>query len=207
MPFARAGATPERVARHVVATSWISLALVAAAAGFFALAGEAVVKRVLGSSYAGGTGAELGRLVVYLAPWMVASVAVTVAYPLLFVQGRARWLPALAVLALAPARRSLEWVLQRAFGLPGVAVGLGAITTLVLVAILRALRAVRRTAYGLAVAAAVCGGLALAVYGLPRLVVGPVPAAVVGLVAYVAVLAAWRPAGLRDAWAYVRALQ
>ena len=177
VPFARAGATPERVARHVVATSWISLALVAAAAGFFALAGEAVVKRVLGSSYAGGTGAELGRLVVYLAPWMVASVAVTVAYPLLFVQGRARWLPALALLALL-LHVLIEWVLQRAFGLPGVAVGLGAITTLVLVAILHALHAVRRTAYGLAVAAAVCGGLALAAYGLPRLVVGPAPAAV-----------------------------
>jgi O-antigen/teichoic acid export membrane protein len=206
VPFARAGATPERVARHVVATSWISLALVAAAAGFFALAGEAVVKRVLGSSYAGGTGAELGRLVVYLAPWMVASVAVTVAYPLLFVQGRARWLPALALLALL-LHVLIEWVLQRAFGLPGVAVGLGAITTLVLVAILHALHAVRRTAYGLAVAAAVCGGLALAAYGLPRLVVGPAPAAVIGLVAYVVALAAWRPVGLRDAWAYVRALQ
>jgi hypothetical protein len=206
VPFARAGATPDRVARHVVATSWISLALVAAAAGFFALAGEAVVQRVLGSSYAGGTGAELGRLVVYLAPWMVASVAVTVAYPLLFVQGRARWLPALAALALL-LHVLVEWVLQRAFGLPGVAVGLGAITTLVLLAILRALHAVRRTAYGLALAAVVCGGLALVVYGLPRLVVGPVPAAVVGLIAYVGVLAAWRPAGLRDAWAYVRALQ
>jgi hypothetical protein len=137
---------------------------------------------------------------------MVASVAVTVAYPLLFVQGRARWLPALAALALL-LHVFVEWVLQRAFGLPGVAVGLGAITAFVLYAILRALRAVRRTAYGLALAAVVCGGLALAVYGLPRLVVGPVPAAVVGLIAYVVVLAAWRPAGLRDAWAYVRALQ
>ena len=56
-------------------------------------------------------------------------------------------------------------------------------------------------------AAVVCGGLAARRLGLPRLVVGPVPAAVVGLIAYVAVLAAWRPAGLRDAWAYVRALQ
>jgi len=125
---------------------------------------------------------------------------------LLFVQGRARWLPALALLALL-LHVLIEWVLQRAFGLPGVAVGLGAITTLVLVAILHALHAVRRTAYGLAVAAAVCGGLALAAYGLPRLVVGPAPAAVIGLVAYVVALAAWRPVGLRDAWAYVRALQ
>ena len=43
----------------------------------FALAGEAVVRRVLGSSYGGSTGAELGRLVVYLVPWTVASVALT----------------------------------------------------------------------------------------------------------------------------------
>ena len=77
-------------------SSWLSLAVVAAAAGVFALAGETVVRRVLGSSYGGGTGAELGRLVVYLAPWMVASVALTVAYPLVFVRGRARWLPLLA---------------------------------------------------------------------------------------------------------------
>jgi O-antigen/teichoic acid export membrane protein len=206
VPFARAGATSDRVTRHVVAASWISLALVAAAAGFFALAGEAVVRRVLGASYAGGTGAELGRLVVYLAPWMVASVAVTVAYPLLFVQGRTRWLPGLAAAALA-FHVLLEWVLQSAFGLPGVAVGLGVTTALVLVAILHALRAVRRTAHGVALAAVVCGGLATAVYGLPRLVLDPLPAAVLGIVAYVAVLGVWRPRGLRDAWAYVRALQ
>jgi hypothetical protein len=206
VPFARAGATPGRVAHHVVAISWISLVLVAAAAGFFALAGGAVVQRVLGASYAGGTGAELGRLVVYLAPWMVASVAVTVSYPLIFVQGRARWLPALAAGALL-LHVLVEWALQRAFGLPGVAVGLGVTTAGVLVALLHALRAVRRTASGVALAAAVCGGLALAAYGLPRLVVGPLPAAVVGLAAYSAVIAAWRPAGLRDAWAYVRALQ
>ena len=30
----------------------------------------------------------------YLAPWMVASIALSVAFPLLFVRGRARWLPA-----------------------------------------------------------------------------------------------------------------
>jgi len=101
----------------------------------------------------------------------------------------------------------LEWILQRAFGLPGVAVGLGATTALVLLAILHALRAVRRTAQGVALAAVVCGGLAAAAYGLPRLVVDPLPAAFVGLAVYLAALAAWRPAGLRNAWAYMRALQ
>lgn len=206
VPFARAGSTPERVARHVVAVSWISLALVAAAAGFFALAGEPVVRRVLGDSYAGGTGAELGRLVLYLAPWMIASVAVTVAYPLLFVQRRPRWLPLLAAVA-AVAHIGIEWALRSAFGLPGVAVGLGVTTAVVLAVLLWRLRAVRDVARGLAFAALVCGGLAVAAYALPRLVVGPLPAAAIGLVAYLAALATWRPAGLRHAWAYVRTLE
>jgi uncharacterized membrane protein YccC len=42
---------------------------------------------------------------------------------------------------------------------------------------------------------------------LPRLVTGTVAAAVIGVVLYAAVLALWRPAGLRHAWAYVRTLQ
>ena len=163
---------------------------------------------MLGSSYGGGTGAELGRLVVYLAPWMVASVAVTVAYPLLFVRGRARWLPR------SPCSRSLlhvlvEWVLQRAVRPRRASPSASARSTaLVLVAILHALRAVRRTAYGLAARGcrlrrARCSPPS----GCPGSSSGRSPAAVVGLIAYVVVLAAWRPAGLRDAWAYVRALQ
>ena len=51
VPLTREGLTPERTARHVVAASWLSLALVAAAAGVFALAGEPVAHRVLGSAY------------------------------------------------------------------------------------------------------------------------------------------------------------
>ena len=38
--------------------------------------------------YAGHMGEELGRLVVYLAPWMVASAAFSIVYPLLFVMHR-----------------------------------------------------------------------------------------------------------------------
>src|SRR5581483_11634152 len=85
VPLARGELTPDRAGRHVVAASWLSLAIVAAAAGVFALAGEHVARWALGSSYGGGTGSQLGRLVVYLAPWMVVSVAVSVAFPLLFV--------------------------------------------------------------------------------------------------------------------------
>jgi hypothetical protein len=44
-------------------------------------------------------------------------------------------------------------------------------------------------------------------FGLPRIVVGPVAAAAIGLVVYAAALAVWRPPGLRHAWAYVRTLQ
>ena len=48
--------------------------------------------------------------------------------------------------------------------------------------------------------------LAAAAFGLTSLVVSGLPAAIVGLAVYVAVLAAVRPRGLRDAWAYVRVL-
>jgi hypothetical protein len=205
VPFAREGTSPQRVARHVVAISWLSLAVVAAAAGVFALAGESIVRRVLGSSYQGGTGTELGRLVVYLAPWMVASVALTVAYPLVFVRGRAWWLPLLAGVAIV-AHVLVEWLLRDALGLAGVAAGLGVTTGLVLVVLLVWLGAAIAALRGIVIAAATCGAVALAAYGLPRLVLGPVAAAAVGLILYCVVLATWRPVGLRHAFGYMRDL-
>jgi hypothetical protein len=206
VPFAREGSSPERVARHVIAISWLSLVPVGAAAGVFALAGEGVVRRVLGSSYSGGTGAELGRLVVYLAPWMIASVALTVAYPLVFVRGRGRWLPLLAAGALG-LQVLVEWGARAAFGLAGVAAGLALATAAVLVVLLAALGALVRVSAGVAIAAIACGCVAVLSFGLPRIVVGPVAAAAIGLVVYAAALAVWRPPGLRHAWAYVRTLQ
>jgi hypothetical protein len=206
VPFAREGSSPPRVAKHVVAISWVSLALVAAAAGVLALVSEQIVRRVLGASYGGGTGAELGRLVVYLAPWMVASVAVTVTYPLVFVRGRGRSLPLLA-LGVLGAQVLVEWGGRAAFGLAGVAAGLALTTALVLAVLLARLGALARVVQGLGVAALVCGGLAALAFGLPRLALGPVPAAVAGLVVYSVVLVVWRPAGLRHAWTYVRTLQ
>jgi hypothetical protein len=206
VPFARKGSEPSRVAKHVVAISWVSLALVAAAAGVLALVSEQIVRRVLGASYGGGTGAELGRLVVYLAPWMVASVAVTVTYPLVFVRGRGRWLPLLAVAALVT-QVLIEWGARSAFGLAGVAAGLALTTAVVLAVLLARLGALERVVVGLITATIVCGGLAAVAFGLPRLVIGPVPAAIAGLVVYAAVLAAWRPIGLREAWTYLHTLQ
>jgi hypothetical protein len=69
------------------------------------------------------------------------------------------------------------------------------------------LGALAQTLRGLLVAAAVCGGLAALAFGLPRIVLGSVPAALVGLVLYAGALGAWRPAGLRSALTYVRTLQ
>jgi O-antigen/teichoic acid export membrane protein len=206
VPFAREGSSPERAARHVVSISWVSLALVAAAAGVFALAGASVIKHVLGSSYGGGTGAELGRLVVYLAPWMVTSVAVTVAFPLVFVRGRGRWLPALALGALL-FEVAAAWIGRSAFGLAGVAASLAVTTAAVLLALLVSLHAAERAVRGVTVAALVVGALAAAAFGVPAAVLEPVAAALAGLVLYTVALGALRPPGLRHAWAYLRSLQ
>ena len=206
VPLARGELTPERAARHVVAASWLSLALVGAAAGLFALAGERVARWALGSAYGGGTGAQLGRLVVYLSPWMVVSVAVSVAFPLLFVRGRARWLPLLAVAALG-AHVLVEWAGRAAFGLAGIAAGMAVTTAAILAALLWPLGSLVQALRGLVAAALVCGGLTALAFGAPRAVFGPVPAAAVGLVLYAAALALWRPTGLRTAWVYARTLR
>ncbi len=206
VPLTRDGLVRERVTRHVVSASWLSLTVVAAAAGVFALAGEEVARRVLGSAYGGGTGAQLGRLVVYLAPWMVASVGVSVSFPLLFVRGRARWLPPLAAAALA-AQVGAAWAGRELAGLPGIAGALALTTALVLVALLAALGALGGVVRGLALAAVACGGLAALTFVPPAALLGAIPAASIGLAAYVLLLGAWRPPGLRAAWAYTRALR
>jgi hypothetical protein len=205
VPLARDGLTPARASHHVVAASWVSIAIVAAAAGVFALAGQPVVKAALGSSYGGGTGAELGRLVAYLAPWMVVSIALSVSFPLIFVRGRARWLPLLAVGALA-VHVPVEWAGSSAWGLGGIAAGLALTTAAVLAVLLEALGALRTASLGIATAAVSCGLPALAGFGLASLVPEAIAAGAVGLVLYCAVLAVWRPAGLESAWGYLRRL-
>jgi hypothetical protein len=206
VPLTRGEWTPERAGRHIVSASWLSLALVAAAAGVFAIAGARVARWVLGSQYGGGTGAELGRLVVYFAPWMVISVAVSVAFPLLFVRGRARWLPLLAFGVLA-VHVLVEWGGRAAFGLAGIAGGMAVTTGAVLIAVLWSLGALVAALRGLLVASLVCGSLAALLFGLPNAGLSAVPAAVLGLALYAAALLAWRPPGLRAAWTYARALR
>ena len=166
---------------------------------------------MLGSSYGGGTGAELGRLVVYLAPWMVASVAVSVTFPLLFVRGRARWLPLLARRRARACRCRSSGRMREAFGLAGIAAGM-AVTTGA-----RARGAAAASLGALAADAArrrssqrpsAAGSAAVAFARPERACSAPVPAAAVGLVALRRRCSlCWRPAGLRAAWAYARTLQ
>jgi hypothetical protein len=207
VPLTRAGMRRGRAATHVVSTSWVSLAVVAAAAGVCVLAGEPIARGVLGSAFAGEAGDELGRLVAYLGPWMVASVGVSVTFPLLFVVERERLLPAIAAGALA-VHVPVELGLERAGDLEGVAVGLAATTLLVLAALLAVLSVdtLISTAHGLGALTVLAGALAAGAFGLAALALDGVAAAVVGLAVYTAALVAWRPRGLRDAWAYVRAL-
>ena len=206
MPFAREGSSPERVAKHVVAISWLSLAPVAAAAGVFALAGGTVARHVLGPSYGGGTGAELGRLVVYLSPWMVASVAVTVTYPLIFVRGRA-----------AGCRRSrsgrslgqvpIEWALRSAFGLGGVAAGLAVTTALVLACCSPRSEPFAASSSASASRPSSAAGSPPPRSGSRASSSGPFPLRRWGSCCTPPCLAIWRPVGLRHAWAYLRTLQ
>jgi hypothetical protein len=205
-PLTRRGIDVEEAVSHVVHSSWLSLALIAAAAGVFALAGGRVVGPILGGAYGGEVGRELGRLVAYLAPWMVVSVAFTLTFPLLFVLERSRGLVVIAVGGLAV---SVPIVLagRELAGLAGIAGALAVATALVLAALLVAVSggALRRTAAELGRLALQVAALAALAFGLASLL-GGFAGAGVGLVAYAALLAALRPRGLREAWSYMRAL-
>src|SRR5256714_1365486 len=99
-PLTRRGLDTESAAAHVVNAAWVSLALVGAASGLVALVGGRVVTAFLGDAFAGNVGDELGRLVVYLAPWMIANAAFSITYPLMFVMHRTQWLVPIAFGAL-----------------------------------------------------------------------------------------------------------
>ena len=205
VPLARIGLDPSRVARHVVASSWLALVAVGAAAGVFAVAGSSVVGPVLGASYLADVGEELGGLIALLAPWMVFSIGFSLALPLLFVQGRTRGLGLVAVGVVA-LHIPLAWLGQATAALPGLSLALAVTTLATLSLMLQRLHAVRSTLVALGLAAATVGVVAAAAFLVPSLLLRPGVAAVVGLVAYAAALAALRPAGLRGSWRYLRSL-
>jgi hypothetical protein len=205
VPLARTGLSSTEAVRHVVATSWLALALVGAAAGTFALAGGNVVESVLGEAYGREVGSELGRLVVVLCPWMIAAIGVAVTFPLAFVSGRTRGLPWIALAALG-LQVPLAWAGASWLELDGLALALALTTILVLGALLTELRALAGTARELLAAAFVVAGVTVAAFLPPALVFGPSASALVGLGLYLALFAVIRPRSLTESWHYLRAL-
>lgn len=207
VPLTRRGLVDDDAAHHVVQATWLSLALIAAAAGVFALVGGEVFQRVLGSAYSGSVGRELGRLVLELAPWMVGSVVYTLTFPLLFVVGRRRALVPLALLAVA-VHVPIAYGLREWLGLPGLALAVALSTLLLVAGLLAALsrRMLTRVAVGLIRPVALEAGAAALAFGVLGAVLGRTPAAIGGLVLYaVALVGLWR-LGLGRAWRYMRAL-
>ncbi len=205
VPLTRIGVDPARVARHVVASSWIALVAIGAVAGVFALAGERLAADVLGADYESRVGTQLGRLVVVLAVWMAVAVAFSVTFPVLFVESHGPRLPLLAAVVVV-AHVGVAFALRAAAGLDGLALALAASTGLAVAGMLALLRALPQTALALGSAACVVAALAALAFGLADLLLSPLPAATVGLVAYLVLLAVVRPRGLRSSWHYLRAL-
>ncbi len=206
-PLTRRGVDAESAAEHVVHSAWVSLAFVGAAAGLVSLVGGRVVTAVLGDAYSGHVGAELGRLVVFLSPWMVANAAFSITYPLLFVMHRTRLLIPLALagivvdVPISIAGRSL-------WGLTGVTVALGAATLVLVLGLMASLapRMLVVSVMGLGRLSLLVGAATALAFGGASLVLSAVPAAAAGLALYALLLIAMRELGLAQAWHYVRAL-
>ena len=206
-PLTRRGVTAESAAEHLVHSAWVSLAFVGAAAGLVALVGGRVVTAVLGDAFSGEVGDELGRLVVFLSPWMVANAAFSITYPLIFVMRRTRMLIPLAfggsVAAIPIFIAGRAW-----WGLTGVTVALGVSTLLLVLGLMAALapRMLVLASVGLGRLSLLVGAATALAFGGASLVLSAVPAAAAGLVLYTLLLVAMRELGLAQAWQYVRAL-
>ena len=206
VPLTRSGLAAGAATRHVTSSAWVALSVIGACVGTFAVAGGDIVESLLGEAYGGDIGEEVSRLIVVLTPWMVASVGVNVSFPLAFVAERLRPLPVIAAAALA-LQLALAWAGFELLELDGLAIALALSTLFVLTALLRELGALRTGLRGIVRAAAAIGAVAVAAFLLPSLLFGTVVAALVGLVLYVALVTAWRPAGLTRSWGYLRALR
>jgi len=138
----------------------------------------------------------------------VASVALSVTFPLLFVVERRRTLPLIAAAALI-LHAFVSLGLRSALGVHGLALALG-ISSVAVLATLLALVApgtLSRSAIGLVRPTVSVAMLTCLTFGICALLFPSVLAAAVGLALYTFALLAIRPQPLRDALAYVRALQ
>ena len=205
VPLTRTALDRAKIARHVVSSAWIAVVAIGAAAGIFGLAGEQIVRGLFGSSYGAKVGTELGRLVVLFSPWAVASVGISLTFPLVFVARRERRLPLLALGALF-VHLPIAVIGGVVAGLNGLAVALAVTTALTLAALLARLDAVAPTLRGLATAAGTVLVGACVAFVPPGLILGPVAAAVVGTVLYGLLVAVVRPPALLAAWRYLRVL-
>ncbi|MBA3475329.1 MAG: hypothetical protein H0T10_01060, partial [Actinobacteria bacterium] len=198
VPLARAALSPERASRHVVNTSLLSFAAVAAAAGVFALVGDGIIRAALGPDYAGEAGEEIGRVIVLLGPWMAASIGVTLTFPILFVARRERPLPLLAAAALL-IHGLVAWAAVKAFGLDGAALALTLSTLLVFAVVLLLIspQVLTQSSRGLALGALLTGGLALAVFAAADAILPATAAAALGAALFAALLLATRRLGLQ----------
>jgi hypothetical protein len=206
-PLTRRGLDPDEAGRHVVHAAWVSLSLVGAAAGVFALVGGPIVGFVLGDAYGGDVGKELGHLVAYLSPWMIGYVGFAVTFPLVFVAGRTRALVPLAVggfLLCIP----LGLLLRSWWHLPGIAIAVGIVTLVVSLGLMAAVswRSFAIAAVGLARLSLAIGAAAALTFGGFAVALPAAAAAALGCLAYTAIILATRSLGLSEAWAYVRGL-
>jgi hypothetical protein len=206
-PLTRRGFDEQRAGEHVVHAAWVSLSLVGAAAGVFALVGGSIVRFVLGDAYSGNVGRELGHLVAYLAPWMVGWVGFAVTFPLVFVAGRTKVLLPLGAFGFGICI-PLGLGLRAAWGLPGIAIAVGLATLVVAFGLMAALswRSFAIAAFGVARLSLAIGAAAALTFGGLSIALPAVAAALLGVVAYAFVIVAIRSLGLSDAWAYVRGL-
>jgi hypothetical protein len=206
-PLTRRGIDPVAAARHVVHASWVSLTIVGAAAGVFAIVGGRIIELVLGSAYGGGVGRALGHLVVYLAPWMLAWVGFAVTFPLVFVAEKRWTLVPLAALGFGVCI-PLGLGLRALWGLPGIGVAVGLATLLIALGLMATVspQTLALAAAGLARLTAVVGAAAALAFGASALTLSPDVAAAVGVVLYGVVIVALRSLGLSEAWSYVRGL-
>jgi O-antigen/teichoic acid export membrane protein len=205
VPLTRVGLSPEGVARHVDASSWLALMAVGATAGFFAIAGADVTARVLGSAYGDDVGTEIARLVVALAPYMVVSVVLSVTFPLVFVAGLGRRMP-LVGLAVLAAHVPLALAGQQIAGLWGLAIALAASTALAGAWLLHLLHALAPTLRGLAGALAVVLVVFALAFAPALLLDNAIASGVLGLALAAVLVALARPSGLVSSWRYLRAL-
>jgi hypothetical protein len=206
-PLTRRGIDPVAAARHVVHAAWVSLTIVGAAAGVFAVVGGRIVGGVLGNAYGGGVGQALGHLVAYLALWMLGWVGFAVTFPLVFVAEKRWTLVPLAVFGFVLCI-PLGLGLRALWGLPGIAVALGIATIVVSAGLLAtiSLGTLRAATIGLARLALAIGAAAALAFGALSVALSPVAAAALGVLVYAAVILAVRSFGLTEAWTYVRSL-